>query len=271
MYLTRHATSEGPRWAVDGTLLPASFELGLLLQLPADQVSAFLAATRTEHAADGAILAPIEPHQEVWAAGVTYLRSRQARMAESETADIYQQVYDAERAEVFFKSVGWRTAGHCSAIRVRRDSHWNVPEPELALVVNSAGSIVGYCAGNDVSSRDIEGANPLYLPQAKVYDGSCALGPGIIVADPDEQRDLPIRMRIMRGSMTAFQGETSTSQLRRSLEEIVSWLTKELRFPQGVFLLTGTCLVPPDDFSLAPGDTVHITVGELTLENPVME
>jgi 2-dehydro-3-deoxy-D-arabinonate dehydratase len=269
MYLTRHATSEGPRWAVDSDFLPQTFCLGLLLQLPTAQIGPFLAAARTGEAAQGTVLAPIEPDQEVWAAGVTYLRSRQARMAESATADIYEKVYDAVRVEVFFKAIGWRTVGHGKAIRIRRDSHWNVPEPELTMVINHAGNVVGYCAGNDVSSRDIEGENPLYLPQAKIYDGSCAIGPGIVVAGPDEQRNLPIRMRITRSGTTVFQGETSTAQLKRSLEEIAGWLTKELTFPQGVFLMTGTCLVPPDQFSLAVGDSVHVTVGELSLENPV--
>jgi 2-dehydro-3-deoxy-D-arabinonate dehydratase len=269
MYLTRHAISEGPRWAVDGEFLPATFHLGLLLQLPAGQVGEFLIAARTGETADGALLAPIESRQEVWAAGVTYLRSREARMAESDTADIYDKVYDAERVEVFFKAAGWRAVGPGSPIRIRQDSHWNVPEPELTVVANSAGAIVGYCAGNDVSSRDIEGANPLYLPQAKVYDGSCAIGPGIVIAGPEAQRDLPIRMTIRRGDAIEFQGETSTAQLKRSLEEMVGWLTRELTFPEGVFLMTGTCLVPPETFSLAPGDHVRITVEELTLENPV--
>ena len=185
MYLTRHQTFRGPCWAVDGHWLPDGFHLDFMLQRSLEEIRDALANARTDEPAEGALHAPIEDTQEVWAAGVTYLRSREARMAESETADIYDRVYNAERVEVFFKANGWRVMGHGDRIRVRRDSTWNVPEPELALVLNRAGEIVGYTAGNDVSSRSIEGENPLYLPQAKVYDGSCALGPGIVIADPD--------------------------------------------------------------------------------------
>ncbi|NIM74733.1 MAG: fumarylacetoacetate hydrolase, partial [Gammaproteobacteria bacterium] len=217
----------------------------------------------------GDLLAPVDAAQEVWAAGVTYLRSREARVEESQSKDLYEKVYEADRVEVFFKAIGWRVAGHGEAVRIRRDSRWNVPEPELTLVLNGAGDIVGYCAGNDMSSRDIEGENALYLPQAKIYDGSCALGPGILLADPDSLVDLPIRMSIRRGGAVAFQGETSSAQLKRSLEEIAGWLTRELAFPDGVLLMTGTGIVPPDDFSLAVGDTVRIEVGELVLENVV--
>ena len=214
-------------------------------------------------AAGGDLLAPVDAAQEVWAAGVTYLRSREARVEESQSKDLYEKVYEADRVEVFFKAIGWRVAGHGEAVRIRRDSRWNVPEPELTLVLNGAGDIVGYCAGNDMSSRDIEGENALYLPQAKIYDGSCALGPGILLADPDSLVDLPIRMSIRRGGAVAFQGETSSAQLKRSLEEIAGWLTRELAFPDGVLLMTGTGIVPPDDFSLAVGDTVRIEVGEI--------
>jgi 2-dehydro-3-deoxy-D-arabinonate dehydratase len=269
VYLTRHSTASGARWAADGRLLPAGLGLDVLLALPGRELEAVIGHSRSGASAEGALLAPIEPLQEVWAAGVTYLRSREARMAESETADIYDKVYSAERVEVFFKAQGWRAAGHGAPIRIRGDSRWNVPEPELAIVINAAGEIVGYTAGNDVSSRDIEGANPLYLPQAKVYDGSCAIGPGIVVAGPEAQRALPIRLRITRAGAVAFEGETSTAQLKRGLEEMAGWLTRELRFPYGAILLTGTCLVPPDDFTLEPGDSVRIGVGDLTLENPV--
>ena len=159
--------------------------------------------------------------------------------------------------------------GHRDEIRVRRDSTWNVPEPELVLVLNRAGEIVGYTAGNDVSSRSIEGENPLYLPQAKVYNGSCALGPGIVIAEPDAMRDLPLHLTIERNGVTAFDGETRTSQLKRSLEEIATWLFAELDFPEGAFLMTGTGLVPPDEFTLKPGDAVHVALGDLVLENTV--
>ena len=269
MYLTRHQTFAGPCWAVDGHWLPDGFHLDLALQRPLAQMRDALANARSTKPAEGALLAPIEDTQEVWAAGVTYLRSREARMAESETADIYDKVYEAERVEVFFKSNGWRVMGHGDEIRVRRDSTWDVPEPELALLLNRAGDIVGYTAGNDVSSRSIEGENPLYLPQAKVYNGSCALGPGIVVAEPDAMRDLPLRLTIERDGTTVFDGETRTSQLKRSLEEIAKWLCAELDFPEGAFLMTGTGLVPPDEFSLTPGDAVRIALGELVLANTV--
>ena len=171
--------------------------------------------------------------------------------------------------EVFFKAIGWRVLGHGDAVRVRRDSKWNVPEPELTVLVNRAGEIVGYTAGNDVSSRDIEGQNPLYLPQAKIYDGACALGPGIVIASANGMRSLPIRMAIQRSGEVLFVGETSTAKLKRSLDEMVGWLTRELSFPEGVFLMTGTGLVPPDEFSLTAGDEVRIEVGDLALENQV--
>lgn len=270
MYLTRHATWQGPRWAVDGQFLPEALGLDTLLALPRDAMHTMLTAAPTGLSATGALLAPVEHAQEVWAAGVTYLRSREARMAESDTADIYDKVYAAERVEVFFKAVGWRAQGTGQPIRVRKDSTWDVPEPELAVVINAQGQIVGYTAGNDVSSRSIEGENPLYLPQAKIYDGSCAIGPGIVIADPDAMRALPIRLSITRAGKTMFDGDTSTGQLKRTVEEMAGWLTRELSFPRGVILLTGTCLVPEDEFTLSAGDTVRVQVGELMLENSVV-
>lgn len=269
MNLTRHMTPHGPRWALNGEYLPPSFELGLLLELPREAIAPFLAALPTEGKASGDLLAPIEPAQEVWAAGVTYLRSRDAREAESQTGDIYTRVYVAERPELFFKAAGWRVVGPGSAIRVRPDSTWNVPEPELTLVINRHGEIVGYCAGNDVSSRSIEGENPLYLPQAKVYNGSCALGPGIEITNPDALRDIPIHIEIARSGETVYTGEASTSQMKRALEELAACLYRELDFPHGAFLMTGTCLVPPDSFTLTAGDVVTIQVGDLTLQNLV--
>ena len=180
MYLTRHETPGGPRWALDGGFLPPSFTLDVVLQLPKAAVAGFLRSLPKGASTAGApLLAPVEPTSEVWAAGVTYLRSRDAREEESAVKDVYTRVYEAKRPELFFKANGWRVAGHDMPIRVRDDSAWNVPEPELALVINSAGEIVGHTICNDVSSRDIEGDNPLYLPQAKVYNGSCAVGPGI--------------------------------------------------------------------------------------------
>jgi len=270
MYLSRHRTDRGARWALDGRYLPSGFTLDRLLELPAAEVRDSLEGLAVEGAATtDPLLPPVEPAHEVWASGVTYLVSREARMFESKEAEIYAKVYDAERPELFFKAVGWRVVGHGEPVRVRADSHWNVPEPELVLVVNSRMEIVGYTAGNDVSSRDIEGENSLYLPQAKIYDGGCSLGPGIVIGGPDSMRDLPIRMRILRGGDPVFEGEISTSQMKRPFEELAEYLGKELSFPAGAFLMTGTSLVPPDDFNLSPGDLVEISVGELTLENEV--
>ena len=276
MYLTRHETAGGPRWALDGGFLPPSFTLEHLLQLPKAATLAFLRAFPKGAPANGAkLLAPVEPTQEVWAAGVTYLRSRDAREEESAVKDVYTRVYEAKRPELFFKAPGWRVAGTDMPIRVRDDSKWNVPEPELALVINSAGEIVGHTVCNDVSSRDIEGDNPLYLPQAKVYNGSCAVGPGIHVGDTERQKDLTIALEITRAGRTAFTGETRTSQIKRPLDELVGYLFMELDFPKGAFLSTGTGIVPGQDFSLTHGDVVAITIGgadgitTMTLENEV--
>ena len=268
-YLTKHQTARGPRWALDGRLLAEDVQLGRLLALSTADMPGFLRPNAGSDAADGPLLAPLDAATEVWAAGVTYLRSRVAREAESTVKDVYAKVYDAERPELFFKAPGWRVAGSGMPIRVRQDSRWNVPEPELTLVINAHGEIAGFCAGNDVSSRDIEGANPLYLPQAKVYNGSCALGPGISLCGVEALRDLAIDLVVGRAGRPLFSGATRTSQLKRPLEELVDYLRRELDFPHGVLLMTGTGIVPPDDFSLTPGDAVRITIGELTLENEV--
>lgn len=269
MYLTRHEAKDGPHWALNGRLLPPAFSLDLLLRLPRAAIPGSLVSLAPGRPADGPLLAPCEPLHEVWACGVTYLRSREAREAESTAKDVYGKVYEAVRPELFWKAIGWRVAGHDAPIRVRADSAWNVPEPEMALVVNSHLEIVGFSICNDVSSRDIEGENPLYLPQAKVYDGSCALGPGIVLADADDLRDLPVALVVTRAGKPVFQGETRTSQLKRPLEELVAYLGRELTFPHGAFLATGTGIVPPEDFSMAPDDTVRITIGDMTLSNPV--
>ena len=175
----------------------------------------------------------------------------------------------AERPELFFKSHGWRVVGPGAAIRVRRDSKWNVPEPELTLVINRHGQMVGYCAGNDVSSRDIEGENPLYLPQAKVYNGSCALGPYIHLLDtPADLFDLDIHLDILRQGQPVFQGHTDTTAMKRDFKDLVAYLFREISFPQGVFLMTGTGIVPPETFTLQPEDWVRVTVDDLLLENP---
>jgi len=269
MHLSRHRANEGARWALDGRCLPAGFTLGTLLGMPAEEIPSFLESQALGEAAEGELRAPVEPSHEVWAAGVTYLISREARMFESKEADIYDKVYDAVRPELFFKATGWRVAGHGQPIRVRRDSHWNVPEPELVLVVNSRMEIVGYTAGNDVSSRDIEGENSLYLPQAKIYDGCCSLGPGIEIGDPDTMRDLSIEMQVSRDREAVFEGDINTSEMKRPFEELAEYLGRELAFPTGAFLMTGTSLVPPDDFDLKPDDRVEITVGGIMLSNPV--
>jgi 2-dehydro-3-deoxy-D-arabinonate dehydratase len=268
MNLTRYQTENGIRWAVDGKFLSDTFSLGLLMAQPSGQQADFLNGLVTGEDAGGTPLAPIDPHQEVWASGVTFLRSREAREAESAAGDVYQQVYTAERPELFFKSAGWRVVAPEGTIRVRRDSGWNVPEPELTLLINCLGEICGYCAGNDVSSRSIEGENPLYLPQAKVYNGSCALGPHIqLVDDPAPLGVLPIGLEILRGGEPVFQGSTSTQMMKRSLEDLASYLFRELDFPTGVFLMTGTGIVPPEPYTLTPGDEVRVTVGSLLLRN----
>lgn len=269
MYLTRHQTSHGANWALDGQLLPRNFNLGLLLELPKARLADFLNSLPAGEAADGDLLSPLEPTQEVWACGVTYLRSRDARQAESEAADVYGLVYDADRPEVFFKALGWRVVGPGQPVRVRADSSWDVPEPELTLVVNQHLEVVGFCAGNDVSSRSIEGENPLYLPQAKTYRGSCALGPGIQLADIEELRDMEIQLEIDRAGETVFEGQIRSSQMKRTFEDLVAYLGRELDFPQGAFLMTGTGLVPEDDFTLRAGDAVTINVAGLTLQNMV--
>lgn len=216
------------------------------------------------------LLLPIEP-PEVWCAGVTYERSRDARVEESEAKDVYTRVYDAERPELFLKDAACRrTVGPGAPIGVRSDSSWDVPEPEVGLVLGPAGSLEGVTIGNDVSSRDIEGANPLYLPQAKVYAGACALGPAVLSPAPEEP--LEIRMRIADAEgRELFAGETSTARMRRSFEDLVGFLLRDNPVPPGSVLLTGTGLVPPDDFTLEPGHVVEIHVpGIGTLANPVV-
>jgi 2-dehydro-3-deoxy-D-arabinonate dehydratase len=270
MQLTRHRTPAGPRWALDGRWLPAGFRLSWLLELPAAAARQVLAALPLGAPAEGPLLAPLDPEQEVWAAGVTYLRSRDARMAEAQVKDIYWRVYEAERPELFFKGQGWRMAGPGEPVRVRRDSRWNVPEPELAVVFTRTLEPFGYTIGNDVSSRDIEGENPLYLPQAKVYDGAGALGPGIVVVEGEEALGAcAIALEIWREGQLVVQGETTTERMKRAPGELVRWLGKELSFPWGGVLMTGTGIVPPDEFSLQPGDRVVIRLGSLVLENPV--
>jgi 2-dehydro-3-deoxy-D-arabinonate dehydratase len=207
------------------------------------------------------LLAPVE-RQEVWAAGVTYLRSKSARMEESDfSATAYDRVYAAERPELFFKSLAEKVVPTGDTVGIRRDAKWNVPEPELALVINSRGRIVGHTIGNDMSSRDIEGENLLYLPQAKIYDRSCALGPWITLGTPDsEVREWTIRVAIQRNGTRVFSGETSVGRIKRSFEELAGFLFRSQSFPHGAVLLTGTGVVPPDGFTLEEGDGVEIEI-----------
>jgi 2-dehydro-3-deoxy-D-arabinonate dehydratase len=218
------------------------------------------------------ILAPVVS-QEVWAAGVTYYRSRNARMDESKDAgggDFYDRVYAAERPELFFKATGRRVVGHGGAVRIRSDAKWSVPEPELTLVIDPGGSIVGYTVGNDMSSRDIEGENPLYLPQAKVYDGSCALGPCVLLSQNPLGSETGIHLEIERQGKTAFAASTTLAELKRDPKELVRFLYRDNSFPQGAFLMTGTGIVPADDFTLLAGDRIRIAIDGIgTLENYV--
>ena len=207
------------------------------------------------------LLSPIES-QEVWAAGVTYLRSRDARKEESKDAGggtFYDRVYDAARPEIFFKATPHRVVAPGGAMRLRGDSHWNVPEPELALAISSRGKIFGYTAGNDLSSRDIEGENPLYLPQAKVWSQCCALGPGLVVRGPLPS-EASIRLTILRDGAPVFEGATALDRMKRGLPELADWLLRDNHFPAGCYLLTGTGTVPPNEFTLASGDEMRIAI-----------
>lgn len=218
------------------------------------------------------LIAPISK-QEVWASGVTYLRSREARMEESKGTgggDFYARVYEASRPELFFKAPAHRTVGSGDYVRIRKDSKWNVPEPELVLFICSSGSIEGYTIGNDMSSRDIEGENPLYLPQAKSYDGSAAIGPCLYIPENPLDPDSMISIVIHRDLKTVFSGEISISRMKRTQAELARYLFQELSFPHGAFLMTGTGIVPPDNFTLHSGDVITITIEHIgTLENTV--
>jgi len=218
------------------------------------------------------ILAPIG-QQELWAAGVTYLRSRDARINESKEsggATFYDKVYNAERPELFFKATAQRVVGNNEDVRIRKDSIWNIPEPELTLMITSGGEIVGYTIGNDMSSRSIEGENPLYLPQAKIYDGSASLGPCIYISEHPIPLDTEIHIQIERGSNMMYSGSTSISQMKRAHEELVQYLYRECSFSNGCFLMTGTCLVPPNEFTLLTGDKITMKIDHIgTLINTV--
>lgn len=271
--LFRTATGWVVERAAERFRLPPDLTTGLTTR---DDLSAFLAnavsrLARADAIALESLLPPIE-RQEVWAAGVTYLRSRTARMDEAQIASgsqFYDLVYNADRPELFFKAPAWRVVAPGQAVRIRRDATWNVPEPELALLISPAGRILGYTAGNDMSSRDIEGENPLYLPQAKIYDGSCALGPAIVVSS-EPPATTGIGLEIRRRAQPVFTGSTTLTKMKRDLTTLVAYLYRETSFPDGCVLLTGTGIVPPDDFTLEHGDGIAITIdGVGTLHNVV--
>ena len=211
--------------------------------------------------------------QEIWASGVTYYRSREARIDESKDAgggDFYDRVYYAERPEIFMKAPGYRAVGHNQNVRIREDSNWNVPEPELTLMISSSGKVIGYTVGNDMSSRDIEGENPLYLPQAKSYDGSTAVGPCILITQNALSPDTLISIEILRMDKVVFNDEIPINQIKRDLEELVGYLYREMSFPHGALLMTGTGIVPPNEFTLDHGDEIRITIDGIgTLVNTV--
>nr|WP_294796552.1 fumarylacetoacetate hydrolase family protein [uncultured Mucilaginibacter sp.] len=236
------------------------------------EIGSLTADSSLADAINGEVLAPLA-NQEVWASGVTYFRSRTARIEESKDAGggtFYDRVYNADRPELFFKAPAYRTVGTGANVRIRKDSKWNVPEPELTLFMCSAGTIEGYTIGNDMSSRDIEGENPLYLPQAKSYTGSAAVGPCVYVSDAPINPEAMITLEIKRGSEVAFTESIAISQMKRKHSELASWLFRELDFKYGVFLMTGTGIIPQDEFTLQVGDVVNITIeGIGTLSNTV--
>jgi 2-dehydro-3-deoxy-D-arabinonate dehydratase len=261
--LARYETGRGPVWGLirDGRAIRLDRGLTDLLRLSASDAEATLStvAGKPEEVDDQALLAPIES-QEVWAAGVTYERSREARLLETREKDVYDRVYESERPELFFKARGERVVRPLGDIGIRRDSSWDVPEPELALVLNSSLELFGFTIGNDVSSRSIEGDNPLYLPQAKVYDGSCCLGPAILPAWATGRGPFRIEITISRGDVVLFHEVESTERMARRFDELASWLGRATSFPDGVVLLTGTGIVPAAAFSLLAEDRVEIRV-----------
>jgi len=289
MHLCRFLTADGPHLgliigeeAYDLSLIdPARFgSLGSLLAwstvvaaLPAALTRAVAGCRPLAGGRAGLrLLKPID-EQEVWAAGVTYLRSRAARERESQSSDLYSRVYSAARPEIFFKGLPHHCVGPEEPVRARADSRWSVPEPELALLLNPAGEIVGFTVGNDMSARDIEGENALYLPQAKIYRQCCALGPTIRLAGTGaDPAALGVAMRIAREGVVVFEGATRTSQMARTFSDLIAYLRRENDLPRGAFFLTGTGIIPPDDFTLRDGDRVTITIeGVGELSNPVAQ
>ena len=266
--LRLYATPAGLIVERDAAFFPVPHALTLdALFAAADPQALLLAAlldTRPAAAGahDGTVLAPLQS-QEVWAAGVTYYRSRTARMAESKDSGggtFYDKVYAADRPEIFFKATPHRVAAPGGGVRIRSDSKWNVPEPELTLAINSAGKIFGYTLGNDMSSRDIEGENPLYLPQAKVYDQCAALGPCLVVTSTLPTADTVLAIEIRRAGATVFAEATTIGQIKRPLPSLADWLYRDNAFPHGAYLMTGTGIVPPDAFTLQPADEIRITL-----------
>ena len=261
--LARGGVESGPE-----TLLSADQSIDTVLAAGHGALEACLAEPGAGPAQGLMILAPVE-NQEVWAAGVTYQRSRDARVAESNEPSVYDRVYEAARPELFLKSVGWRVRGPGESVGIRADSTWDVPEPELTLVIAADGAIVGYVIGNDMSSRSIEGDNPLYLPQAKIYASACALGPAIVPASAVHP-PFEIRVEIFRGGVRVVSESTSTARLSRAPEVLVGYLLRAMEFPVGAFLMTGTGAVPGPDFTLRDGDVVRVLIDELgVLENRV--
>ncbi len=266
-----YRTPQGPVVEKDGRYLQITAHWNDLLNR--DDLPAFLATAKgTEVAKPERLLSPVS-HQEVWAAGVTYFRSRTARMEESKDAgggSFYDRVYAADRPEIFFKATPHRVAAPDAPMHLRRDSKWMVPEPELTLVITRTGQLIGYTVGNDLSCRDIEGENPLYLPQAKSFRLSAAVGPGIKVTSDLLPATTAIKLEILRAGKAAFSGETTLAQLKRTPQELIGWLFKDNDFPNGAFLMTGTGIVPPDEFTLTGGDEVCISIDGIgTLVNPM--
>ncbi len=237
------------------------------------KINKLIGSLRATISMDKEVLAPVGSNQELWACGVTYLRSKVGRQEESKStggADFYGKVYEAERPEVFFKSTPHRIVGHNAKVNIRKDSTWDVPEPELTLVVTSSGKIVGYTIGNDMSSRSIEGENPLYLPQAKTYDGCAAVGPCIYVTDKPIDNNTMIYLEINRGHAKVFDGSVALSQMKRTPDELVSFVYRECSFPHGCLIMTGTGIVPGSDFTLQSGDEIKISIDNIgTLINTV--
>lgn len=272
--LKLYRTAGGPVVECGGAFVRVAEEWDALLNRPglADHLAGVAARAPSDPPPVEPLLAPAAG-QEVWGAGVTYARSRSARLEESKDAGgatFYDRVYEAERPELFFKCAGWRARGSGQAVRIRRDARWSVPEPELALVLNTRGEIVGYTVGDDLSARDIEAENPLYLPQAKIWDGACALGPAILVTAAPLPPETAIALRVARAGAKVFEESTTLARMRRPMEELAAYLFRETSFPAGAVLLTGTGIVPPNEFALKGGDEIEIEVAPIgTLRNRV--